>query len=937
MPRVMINEIAWMGDEGSANNEWIELKNTGSGDIDLSGWKLKATDGQPEIELSGQLPANSFFLLERTSDESVKNIDADLIYTGALGNNGETLYLYDENNNAIDEIVCSGKWPGGDNSSKKTLSRRTDLAWGTSEASGGTPKAENQFDETISVQEEEPSDETDNGGSIEESITPGTILINEFYSQPKEDEKEWIELINTGMDPIDLSTWTIEDGSGAKMLLEDTIGGPGNNFLVIENLKFNLNNKGDMIILRDKKENVVDKVVYGDRENGPGANNAPAPKGSESCARIGNAGNSWNNYLDFSLTDTITKGSDNIIIENKIIDDGRIYVTEILPNPPGADNAGGLEFVELFNAEDKEIDVGAWKIKINEKKEFAFSVVSSSTMIKASGYLAIRRQSAKLTLPNGNGTIKLIRPDDEIWQTIEYSEAPEGKSYNLTDDCAIDQIDKCDWQWSERATPGEKNIFNYLDEIQEYFVCPKNAILGKPVIFDASDMDNGDKLQYEWDFGNGSSNQSAVAEHIFAKKGKQRVILTVKDNGFSKTQICEIDVGIDDKTAEKERSIHKIVINEIMPNPEGDDKGEWIELKNIGENDADIYDWQIKDSTTKVIFKVLSNTVLKPENFYLAKSAQGLSLNNSKDAVYLYNERGDLIDSAGYSDPEENIAYARGANGGFFWTSIATPGEENQIKVSDVKKNVIAESKKTVSDSQIKIISLENIKDCQPGDIIKTKGKVAVLPGIFSSQYFYIIGSPGAQVYSSKKDFPALNMGDTIEVEGEISEINNEKRIKIKQAKNIRLLAHGQLPSPQNITGDSLSAELAGQLVKVDGEIIKKSGRSFFLDDGIEEIAVYAKDTTGIDMKDIKIGDRASVVGILSLSKTGERILPRGRTDITTANLGKEPKVEVIGEKTEKVNWELPARNKTRDLIIYFGIMACMLGGGFFVYKKYYS
>ena len=42
---VRINEVAWMGTLVSSNDEWIELYNTGSNEIDLSGWVLTVQMG----------------------------------------------------------------------------------------------------------------------------------------------------------------------------------------------------------------------------------------------------------------------------------------------------------------------------------------------------------------------------------------------------------------------------------------------------------------------------------------------------------------------------------------------------------------------------------------------------------------------------------------------------------------------------------------------------------------------------------------------------------------------------------------------------------------------------------------------------------------------------------------------------------------------------
>ena len=97
--KVIINEVAWMGTERSANAEWIELKNISSKVIDISNWQLLDKDKQIKIafEPGSKIPAFGFYLLERTSDESVPGIAADYIYTGVLNNTEEGLRLFDDN------------------------------------------------------------------------------------------------------------------------------------------------------------------------------------------------------------------------------------------------------------------------------------------------------------------------------------------------------------------------------------------------------------------------------------------------------------------------------------------------------------------------------------------------------------------------------------------------------------------------------------------------------------------------------------------------------------------------------------------------------------------------------------------------------------------------------------------------------------------------
>ncbi len=144
---VVINEVAWMGSSLSTADEWIELRNMSADPIDLTGWEISWDGGL--ISLSGIISANGYYLLERTDDNSVPGIEADLIFTGSLGNSGEDLLLKDSLGSVIDSAMFSTGWPWGDNSTKQTMERKClpagglDSDWQTSENVNGTPRASN--------------------------------------------------------------------------------------------------------------------------------------------------------------------------------------------------------------------------------------------------------------------------------------------------------------------------------------------------------------------------------------------------------------------------------------------------------------------------------------------------------------------------------------------------------------------------------------------------------------------------------------------------------------------------------------------------------------------------------------------------------------------------------------------------------------------------
>ncbi len=133
---LIINEIAWMGDSESANNEWIELYNSGSA-VEVDGWVVSDNQGL-DIVLAGTIGAGQYAVLERTDDDSALGT-AFLIYTGALGNDGRTISLRRPDNSMADQVSGGENWQsiGGDNVTKETA-QYTEAGWITAAATPGS-------------------------------------------------------------------------------------------------------------------------------------------------------------------------------------------------------------------------------------------------------------------------------------------------------------------------------------------------------------------------------------------------------------------------------------------------------------------------------------------------------------------------------------------------------------------------------------------------------------------------------------------------------------------------------------------------------------------------------------------------------------------------------------------------------------------------------
>lgn len=122
---VEISEISWSGTSASWADEWIELQNVSEEDVDLAGWSLSWEGVQVDLGKVAEdtlkaresvLAPGEVFLLERSDDETVSSLKAEVVYKGSLSNSGEKLVLEDDEGNEIQVLDCTEGWPAGTSS-----------------------------------------------------------------------------------------------------------------------------------------------------------------------------------------------------------------------------------------------------------------------------------------------------------------------------------------------------------------------------------------------------------------------------------------------------------------------------------------------------------------------------------------------------------------------------------------------------------------------------------------------------------------------------------------------------------------------------------------------------------------------------------------------------------------------------------------------------
>lgn len=560
------------------------------------------------------------------------------------------------------------------------------------------------------------------------------------------------------------------------------------------------------------------------------------------------------------------------------VQEGDLVINEFMANP----NEGENEWIEIFNKTENNFDLESCEIEDATEKPNSLD----GKNIESNKYLVLEKSSDfSFGLNNDGDTIILNCGEKEI-DKVSYKKTEKGKSFSRIPNGEDSNDFEKDFQITE-ATKGEENKEEENHAPTAEAGLDQEVFAGAEIYFDGSDSndEDGDNLTFSWDFGDGEKGEGIEVKHIYSAAGNYTVTLTVSDGKLETKDTLKIAV--------KEIVYSdKIIINEILADPEGDDsKGEFIELFNTGSEDIDLKNWILDDAEAgSRPYIIPEESIIKASGFAVFyRSETGIALNNTSDKARLIKPNGVLASEVFYEKSYSSASYNQ-IGGEWKWSKKITPGAQNEIEELE------AEDEEEVGiEEDAKEMSILEVKKQDIGTFVEIEGVVSVLPGNFSEYYFYLAGS-GIQVYFSKGDFPLLKLGDKISLKGFVSKFGGEARIRITDKDNIKILGHGEKISIHKIKTGEIGEKWEGSLVELSGEVIKKQGSNLYINDKSGEARVYIDPDAGIETE-IKKGDFVVIIGIVSETSSGYRILPRMQEDI---KIVKGTSTSAVAEKIEK-------------------------------------
>ena len=318
VPSIRINEVE---SNGGTPGDWIELLNTGTVDVDLTGYVVKDDkDTSSYVLPAGSIVAPGAFLV---LDELIDGVGH---FTFGLGGS-DKVRLFDPSLTLVEER----SWTGHAATSMGVRDADGATEWIATTAS--TKGAANTFPAPVPNPDPDPIP----------TPTP-TVVVNEIvYDAVSGVALDSIELYNVGSVTADLSGWKVADDKGTEfgVLTNGTTLAPGAFLVLTKDTHFPFGlGKGDTVTLLNASSAKVDEYAF--------AGTAPLA----TWARCPDGTGAWAHATAVTLGAPNT--CDPIVVP---AEPGSIRINEVDSQPS--------DWVEFFNPGDSALDISGYEVRDN--------------------------------------------------------------------------------------------------------------------------------------------------------------------------------------------------------------------------------------------------------------------------------------------------------------------------------------------------------------------------------------------------------------------------------------------------------------------------------------------------------------------------------------------------------------------------------------------
>ena len=410
--KLVINEI------NSSPDDWVELMNAGTDTLNLSGYELRdnADDHRWRFPEGSTLEAGKLLVVDAKSMGQKYDDQTDSYTEGtfesAIGiGSGDSIRLFDASGKLLDEYSWTQHASYDGDAAKASYGRYPD----------GT----GAFCLTKETK-----------GQANEWYAP-TVVINEVESNG--DATDWVEVMNTGAQPVDISGWYLLDNdpvghkAETKPLAQGTVLQPGALYVFDQNRNFTFGlGKQDSATVYNKDGVAVDTYSWDNHAEGV-------------YARIPDGAGA---FQDFSPS---TKGKPNKVVSP-------VVINEVQSNDP----QGGPDWVELANPTSAELDISGLVLK-DEKDKDPYTI-PEHTSIPANGFIVIKQDDTgnngfKFGLGKGD-SVRLFENNEQIASTTWPAGAHTDPTWGLYPD-----VNGKEYRNTAAPTPGAPNKFADIPDV----------------------------------------------------------------------------------------------------------------------------------------------------------------------------------------------------------------------------------------------------------------------------------------------------------------------------------------------------------------------------------------------------------------------------------------------------------------------------------------